>query len=135
MKGYLLKEEKIVIGEECFFESHAADNNFVVIFEDDGETGYFYAAEKHPASGELSVVDMVFIYDVESILPGNRRSALAIIWSTDWQRCALVLDEVCHAVFDFGNSGGYNLAEFPPPNLWTGHERKLTKEMVAAFFK
>jgi hypothetical protein len=135
MKGYLLKEETIIIGEECHFESQASDAHYVVIFEDDGETGYFYAGEKDPSTETLSIVDMVFIYDVESIPEQEKKSRLSIIWSTDWQRAALVIGDVCHAVFDFENRGGYNLAQFPPPHLWTGHERKLTREMVSAFFK
>ena len=135
MKGYLLKEALILIGQESFFESQASDENYVVIFEDDGETGYFYAAEKHPVKGDLAVLDMVFIYDVDSVPLNERKLKLSIIWSTDWQRCALVLGDTCHAVFDFENRGGYNLAEFPPPNLWTGHARKLTKEMVKQFFQ
>jgi hypothetical protein len=133
MKGYLLKQENIVTGKGCFIQTEAAEHRFVTVFEDDKETGYFYAAEKDD-SGSLSILDMVFIYDVQSIPPGERKVQLSVIWSTDWQRCALVIDNTCHAVFDFQNKAGYNLTAFPKPILWTGYERKLTAEMVRRFF-
>ena len=135
MKGYLLKEETITTGEGSFFESNAAENNYVVIFEDDSETGYFYAAERNPDTGVLSILDMVFIYSVENIPEANRKQSLSIIWSTDWQRCGLILEDTCHAVFDFENKAGYNLTGFPPPILWTIPERTLTQEMISRFFK
>jgi hypothetical protein len=135
MKGYLLKQEKIRIGEPYFTEVHAAENDFVVVFEDDGETGYFYAAENDPTGKGLKILDMVYVYDVESIPQEERDVQLSIIWSTDWQKCALILGNTCHAIFDFEHHGGYSLAEFPPPNdIWTQHPRKLTSEMLKEFF-
>jgi hypothetical protein len=133
MRGYLLKEENIVTGKGCFVQTEAAEHRFVTVFEDDQETGYFYAAEKDD-SGSLSILDMVFIYDVESIPPDERKLKLSVIWSTDWQRCGLILDNTCHAVFDFRQRAGYNLTGFPEPILWRGHERILTVEMVQQFF-
>ena len=135
MKGYLLKEENIIVGEGCFFESNAAEYNYVVIFEDDTETGYFYAAERHQETGALAILDMVFIYSADSVPSDNRKQTVSIIWSTDWQRCALILEDTCHAVFDFEKKNGYNLSGFPPPILWTATERNLTQEMIARFFK
>ena len=50
-----------------------------------------------------------------------------IVWSKDWQKCALVIDGLCHAIFDFEEHGGYNINEFPPPNdFWTKGDRKMT---------
>lgn len=135
MKGYLLKEQKIVIGEEIFIESNSAENNFSVMFEDDTETGYFYGAEKAPDTGELRILDMLLIYDVESIDKSEKNATLSIIWSIDWLKCGLVINNYCHAVFDFANQGGYSRHEFPPPNsIWTMQDRKLTDEMIADFF-
>jgi hypothetical protein len=136
MKGYLLKEQEIIMGEDAFIESASPENNYVVVFEDDMESGYFYAAERNSETGDLRILDMVHIYDVESIDDKARHVTLAIVWSTDWLSCALVLDNVCHALFDFKNQGGYNLNEFPPPNsFWTKDERKLTNEIITRFFK
>jgi hypothetical protein len=47
-----------------------------------------------------------------------------------------VINNYCHAIFDFENHGGYCRNEFPPPNeFWTKGERTLTNEMVAALFQ
>ena len=135
MKGYLLKEQKITIGEYSFIESRSSENNYAVIFEDDTESGYFYAAEINPSTEEIRILDMLHIYDVESIATDERQATLSLIWSTDWMRCALVINSYCHAIFDFENQGGYSRNEFPPPNsIWTLQDRKLTDEMIRTFF-
>ncbi len=135
MKGYLLKERKIIIGEETFIESISPENNFEVIFEDDTESGYFYGAERNKETKELRILDMLLISDVESIDESEKIATLALIWSTDWTKCGLILNNYCHAVFDFADNGAYNRHEFPPPNtIWTKHERTLTDKMIAGFF-
>ncbi len=135
MKGYLLKEQRIVIGDEIFIESNASENNFAVMFEDDGESGYFYGAEKETGTTDLRILDMLHIYDVESIPAAEKNAMLNIIWSKDWTKCALVIDKYCHAVFDFADHGAYNRNEFPEPNdFWTKRPRLLTDEMILNFF-
>ncbi len=135
MKGYLLKEQSITIGENTFIECVSSENDFAVMFEDDTESGYFYAAEKSRETQDIRILDMLHIYDVESIAEPERSAVLSVIWSTDWMKCALVINSYCHAVFDFGNHGGYNRHEFPPPNaIWTQGDRKLTDKMISAFF-
>ena len=133
MKGYLLKNEEIKIGDGCFIQSEAAEHAFAVVFEDDKETGYFYAAEKG-ATGSLSILDMLFVYDAQQVSAKEKKAKLSVLWSTDWQRCGLIINNTCHAVFDFQNKAGYNITGFPPPVLWNATERKLTAEMVKAFF-
>lgn len=135
MKGYLLKEQHIRIGADTYIESFAAENNYGVMFEDDTDTGYFYAGERHSATNELRILDMLHIYDVRSIAEAEKRATLSIIWSTDWLKCALVINSYCHAVFNFSDHSGYNRNAFPPANdIWSGPERKLTDEMVTVIF-
>ena len=136
MKGYLLKEEAFVIGEDTFVESSASENNYAVVFEDDTETGYFYALEIDKNSGEQKILDALHIYESTTTPARGKAGSIKIIWSTDWQRCALILNNYCHAIFDFENHGGYNRDGFPPPNeIWTKGERELTDGMVIELFK
>ncbi|SRR6266700_4950926 len=136
MKGYLLQEQTYTAGEETFIESLADENEFGVIFTDNMETGYFYAIERNIQTGEQRILDALHIYEVAEIAEADKQSALKIIWSTDWWRCALIINNHCQAVFDFQQQGGYNKNEFPPPNaFWTKGERLLTDEMVRSFFK
>jgi hypothetical protein len=135
MKGYLMAEKVFTRGENFLVESNSPENKFGVVFEDDGETGYFYGVQTDAGTGELTVLDALHIYELQK---GHRKhdpSKLLIIWSKDWLKCALVLDDHCHAIFDFENHGGYNINEFPPPNsIWTKKERKLTQEIIRELF-
>ncbi|MEO5684141.1 MAG: DUF2251 domain-containing protein [Chitinophagaceae bacterium] len=136
MKGYLLKEEAFVAGEETFVESSSSENNYAVAFEDDTETGYFYAIELNKATGEQQVLDAVHIYEADDIETAKKPGMIGLLWSTDWSKCGLLINKYCCAVFDFTAQGGYCRNEFPPPNgIWTKGERRLTDEMVTDFFK
>jgi hypothetical protein len=135
MKGYLLVQKDYRVGEECFVESRASENEFSVAFEDDGETGYFYALRNPPETGPQEILDALHIYESDEVPPEERQAHLQIIWSRDWLKCALVINGYCHALFDFENQGGHNRNEFPPPNeIWTRGSRELTPEMLARIF-
>jgi hypothetical protein len=132
MNGYLMQEKRLVRGEDSFIESFSQENKHGVVFEDDGETGYFYAVERDEEGQGLRVLDALHIYEVEA---GGSESKLLIVWSRDWEKCALVIDGFCHAIYDFKARGGYNINEFPPPNeIWTQGERKLTDELIRSLF-
>ncbi len=135
MRGYLLREQTITPGTDTFIECVSEENNYAVVFEDDTDTGYFYALEFDPETGQQRILDALHIYQVEE----DEKPAgglLKIIWSTDWLKCALVIDNKCHAVFDFQNQGGYNRSEFPPPNAtWTKGSRQLKEEDVMEMFR
>ena len=135
MKGYLLKEEHFIAGEEMFIESSSSENKYAVVFEDDGETGYFYALSVNKTDGEQIVLDALHVYEAADIDDDHKSGVARILWSSDWLRCALLINRYCYAVFDFANRGGYCRSAFPPPNdIWTKGERTLTDEMVADFF-
>jgi hypothetical protein len=136
LKGYLLKEHTFNAGEDTFIESVSSENNYGVVFEDDKETGYFYALEFEAGTRNQRILDALHIYTIENVSDKHKPSALKIIWSKDWLKCALIINNYCHAVFDFENQGGYNRDEFPPPNaIWTKGSRKLTDEMITTLFK
>ncbi|MBO9199891.1 MULTISPECIES: DUF2251 domain-containing protein [Niastella] len=135
MNGYLLREQVYIAGEATFIDCTNDINKFAVVFEDDTDTGYFYAYALD-AEGRQLVLDALHIYNIEEVPVEQRKGIIRIIWSKDWQCCALVINNYCHAIFDFKNQGGYCRNEFPPPNdFWTKGERALTNEMVAALFK
>jgi hypothetical protein len=135
MNGFLMQKQNFVAGEDTFVESFSPENTYGVVFEDDGETAYFYAVEKDAATNEQRILDALHIYESEYNAAEKRSSTLLIIWSKDWLKCALVIDDFCNAVFDFEKQGGYNINEFPPPNsFWTKQDRKLTDEIIQKLF-
>jgi len=135
MKGYLMQEKLFVRGEDTFIESYSPENHFGVVFEDDGQTGYFYAVETDTGSKGQRVLDALHIYEVDESVAEKKSSELKMIWSTDWMKSALVIDGQCHAVFDFSGHAGYNINEFPPPNsFWSTNDRKLSSILIQEFF-
>ncbi|HZE82853.1 MAG TPA: DUF2251 domain-containing protein [Puia sp.] len=151
MNGYLMQEQDITRGEDNFIESFSPENRYGVVFEDDGDTAYFYAVEKDAEGQGLRVLDALHIYEADEAEgagpepadpeskaispPAKRSSKLILVWSKDWKKCALVIDGFCHAIFDFEAQSGYNINEFPLPNsIWTKGERKLTDELIKSLF-
>jgi hypothetical protein len=135
MNGFLMQKQVFTVGGDCFIESFSPENNYGVVFEDDGETAYFYALEKNAVTKEQRILDALHIYESRAEEQIKKTSTLLIIWSRDWLKCALVIDDFCNAVFDFEKQGGYNISEFPPPNaFWTKLGRKLTNEIIQELF-
>jgi hypothetical protein len=163
MNGYLMQEGEWTPGEDLFLESLSPENKFGVVFEDDGDTAYFYALEMDQEGTGMRILDALHIDErsgdpeadeseegaapggeemiaTEGVGPGNgaaaaKPSRLQIVWSHDWMKSALVIDGYCHALFDFEGQGGYNINEFPPPNkIWTQGDRKLTDELMRRLF-
>lgn len=135
MNGFLMQEKSFVMGEDVFIESNSPENSYGVIFEDDGDTAYFYAIETAPGKQEPRILDALHIYEAQNLPEEKKSSKLVIVWSRDWLKTALVLDGLCHAIFDFEKQAGYNINEFPPPNeFWTKGGRKLTQELIQELF-
>ena len=140
MNGYLMLEQGWTPGADLFLESFSPENRRGVVFEDDGDAAYFYAVEKDLEGAGLRVLDALHIHERDSDDapqgdPGDKPSRLGILWSKDWQKCALLIDGYVHALFDFETHGGYNINEFPPPNgIWTNGDRRLTDELIRRSF-
>ncbi len=87
------------------------------MFEDDGDTGYFYARD-----GE-SIIDVMQFYVVETFKDRDKPATLQIAWLDDGLKAVLVIDRYPHAVFDFAARHGYSRVNFPAPaSGWTGHD-------------
>jgi hypothetical protein len=146
-----MQERQWTPGEDLFVESFSPESPYGVVFEDDGQTAYFYAVEKDKEGTGLRVLDALHIRETgvepeedEPLDPAEEEegegttqkpSKLQIVWSRDWMKSALVIDGLCHALFDFIAHGGHNINEFPPPNeFWTQGDRKLTMELMQKLF-
>lgn len=86
------------------------------VFEDDGETGYFYAVQPP----DHKIYDGVSIYNVEAVVDRDRESWVEIMWSNDGFKSALFINDYPHAVFDFSSRRGYCRSNFP--NFSTSNE-------------
>lgn len=129
-----IHEEKLDVGRKTLFPADAPNGAFSVFFEDDGETGYFYAIDlKHPSR---PILDGMHIYNVANVVDRDRPSTLSIVWSDDGVKCALLINSYSHAVFDFGARRGYCRTNFPnfadsPEKEWLTSDHTWSDEAAS----
>jgi hypothetical protein len=108
-------------GDDLFLASESEDGRVAVVFEDDGDTGYFYAW----ASVNGPILDALHIYNVASIVDRDRPSEYKIGWSLSGRQAILIINGQAHAVFDFDREKGWCRSGFPASNRkWSldGHD-------------
>ncbi len=121
MKCVIEDEAELIVGKEMLLESNSPQNSFATFFEDEGETGYFYAIDLR--LGER-IVDSLQIYNVSDVTDADIQSTVQIGWSDDGRKSALIINDYVHAVFDFDSQRGYCRTGFPSITDWSkdGHE-------------
>jgi hypothetical protein len=105
-----------------------------VVFQDDGETGYFYALDLTKSDDQI--VDALHIYNVGSVTDRHLPSTLCIIWSEDGTKAALLINGYAHAVFDFSARRGFCRTNFPKfadrsPHGWQSSDHSWSDQAVA----
>jgi len=130
----LALEGTFIVGEDTFFDSIAQTSSFAVVFEDDLTTGYFYAVD---ITQDQKILDALHIYNVADVIDKNKPCKIQVAWTDDYQIASLLINNYCHAIFDFKTKAGYCRNGFPECNSdWCEiKERKLTDELVENIFK
>jgi hypothetical protein len=130
---FLGAEQEVTVGSETVIESDSPDGSRGVVFEDDGETGYFYARDY--SEPERFFVDALYIYNSQAVADRDKPCRVKIIWTRDFKAAALLINFVPHAVYHFEERCGYSENPFPaadPSTGWT-HSDKL-RETRGLFF-
>lgn len=73
-------EETFTVGQDTYLDSTSPMGIYAVVFEDNEETGYFYAAETEPS---LQVLDALHIYNVANVVDKAQPSKAQIVWTDD----------------------------------------------------
>ncbi len=122
------EEQSFMIGQDTFIDS-TIENGNAVVFEDNEETGYFYAISKND---KLTILDALHIYNVEDVLDKEKTSIIQILWTKDMTKAVLAINNYYHAIFDFNAKGGYCRHGFPlANNHWNlVEERILTDQLL-----
>lgn len=107
--------KNLVVGQATVIEGSAPEGHFCAVFEDDGQTGYFYALDMSVAKQPIQ--DALHIYNVAQVADREKPSMVKIGWSTDSQKVVLMINDYPHAVFDFEGRQGYCRTGFPPADL------------------
>ena len=76
---------KFHVGRKDLFKGDSPGGRFSAFFEDDGDTGYFYALDLERADDQS--LDAVQVYNVANVVDADRPSELSIIWSADGLKC------------------------------------------------
>jgi hypothetical protein len=122
-------------GEETFYASDSPTASFSAVFEDDGETGYFYAYDRAAPEDE-KILDACHIYDVAQVVDRNRRSEVTVIWTPDGLKAALLINDYAHAVIDFPARRAACRSNFPPPTgPWQAEVRAPWNDALLADFQ
>jgi hypothetical protein len=109
------------VGEQLVVESSSPKAAFGVVFEDDGDTGYFYGIDL--SRKPQAILDALLIYDVAQVLDRDVSSTIQIAWSSDGLSAALLLNSDPHAIFDFAAHRGYCRMKSPISSSgWTKHD-------------
>lgn len=106
-------DEEFLVGKPTVVESEASEKRFAAVFEDDGDTAYFYAVDAS-AQGQ-QIQDAVHIYDVAQVTDRGKPSIVTIGWSKNGRAAVLLINEYPHAVFDFDAKQAYCRSAFPLP--------------------
>jgi hypothetical protein len=113
MPIHITAEETISVGSSSVVEGPSPESHYVAIFEDDGDTGYFYALD--PTQEGNPIQDAVHIYNVANVTDRDTPSVIKIGWSMDSAKVVLLINGYPHAVFNFEAKRGYCRTGFPPP--------------------
>ena len=121
-----MSEKSFQPGDKTFLAEDAPAGQYSAVFEDDGETGYFYAVDL--ARSDKTILDAVHVYNVASVVDRERPSALSIVWSDDGPKWALLINSHPHAAFDFAAKRAIAAPTFPifPVNPMDSGQKLIT---------
>ncbi len=115
-------ERTLKVGTPTVLEVDGPVPPHKVAFEDDGQTGYFYALDVSRPQ-ESQILDAVSVYDATQIAHRSKPVTVRVRWSRDATKAALFLNAEPQAVFDFAAKRGYARSNFPATSQWSaaGH--------------
>ena len=134
MNVVVTAKQVLSVGTPVVVESESPAAPLAVVFEDDGETGYFYALD--PSVTAQPIVDALHIYNVVSVSDRDRPSTVEIGWSPDSLKVVLFINGFPHAIFDFSASRGYCRTGYPPPTEdgpWSSHSHAWSDKALEHF--
>jgi len=124
MTIFVTAQAQLIVGEAQVIESLAPEGPCAAVFEDDGETGYFYALIENAEGNPIQ--DALHIYNADDVSDGKIPSDVKIGWSEDNKKCVLLINGYPHGVFNFDTKNGYCRTGFPPAGneVWSlfGHD-------------
>jgi|GEM_PF-147166 len=132
-KAVVVADITITVGNKTVIRANSPRSKYAVVFEDDGETGYFYGLDRENAQNPI--LDTLHIYNVASVKDRSKPYPAQIAWSANGMQAVIVIDRYPHAVFDFEARRGYCRTGFPPPNQQFTRYSHAWSDDALRFFK
>ena len=123
MPVVITAQATLEIGAAEPVQGNAPECDLAAVFEDDGDTGYFYALDF--SQPEQPIQNALHIYNVADIADKHLPSEIKIGWSLDSRKSVLLINGYPHAIFDFEAKRGYCRTGFPPADEasgWSGQD-------------
>ena len=134
MPIHVTAEAELIVGTPVVVEGPAPERSYVAVFEDDQDTGYFYALDVSTKGNPIQ--NALHIYNVAQVTDKDKPSVVKIGWSNDSRKVVLLINGYPHAVFDFEAKRGYCRTGFPPPapdSGWASHTHEWQDTAIDLF--
>ena len=131
----IVASETFRVGQALVVDADSPVGRYATVFEDDGETGVFYAVDTDIEDGN-PVQDALLVYVVADVSDAELASTLEIGWSDDGLKALLLINDQPHAAFDFARCQGWCLLALPEAAVntaWSKASRTWTDAVEALF--
>ena len=131
----IVAKETWTVGRPLVVDADSPIGRYATVFEDDGETGVFYAVDTDVEDGN-PVQDALLVYVAADVVDAEQASTLEIGWSKDGLKALLLINDAPHAAFDFARRQGWCLTGAPEKAInkaWSTGSRAWGDEVEALF--
>jgi hypothetical protein len=131
----IVASETFRVGQALVVDADSPVGRYATVFEDDGESGVFYAVDTDIEDGN-PVQDALLVYAVADVIDADLASTLEIGWSKDGLKALLLINDQPHAAFDFARRQGWcqlALPEGAVNKAWSKAARGWSDEVEAIF--
>jgi len=127
--------ETLRVGQPLVVDADSPAGRYAVVFEDDGESGLFYAIDTDVEDAN-PVQDALLVYVAADVTDAALESTLEIGWSDDGRKALLLINDQPHAAFDFDRRQGWCLTGLPEAAVdksWSKAARAWSEAVEALF--
>ena len=131
----VVARETLRVGRPLVVDADSPGGRFATVFEDDGQTGVFYAIDTDVEEGN-PVQDALLVYACADVTDADLASTLEIGWSDDGLKALLLINDEPHAAFDFARRQGWCLSALPEAAVnraWSTGPRQWSEEVESLF--
>ena len=131
----IVARETLHVGQPVVVDADSPAGRYAAVFEDDGETGLFYAIDTDVEDAN-PVQDALLVYVAADVTDAAIESTLEIGWSDDGARALLLINDQPHAAFDFARRQGWCLTGLPEAAMnkaWSKAPRQWGEDVEALF--